>query len=146
MKFFIELINNRKKYFNYFCYLKGMLLIILEVISILSIIFYYLMNIYITYRSEAIKDKIVKYAFEKYWQDNKNWLYIKYKRCKNFFKTYTGWFLNTKKDIILVDFPEIEMKSINTENKLTFVEFNDKSAFEFVENPFERIVDWVKIN
>ena len=125
-----------------------MFLLILELVSVLTVIIYYTMNIYITWRSNAIKDQIVKYAFDKYVQERRDWVWKKYSRYKLIF---WNW-LSPTKDAVLIEYPEIEMKLINLDvdgNEQT-IEEKLYNTYEIVDNKdgmdgLDELCDWVDI-
>ena len=115
-----------------------MLLFFLEVLSITSIIIYYSMSIYITWKSDSVKDRIVKYAFSQYIDENKNWAYKKWSKFKNY--TYGLWY--GYQDIVIVEYTEIEMRTITVKDD---DEILNEDTYDFINeidyNTKEQ--DWV---
>lgn len=91
-----------------------MMIFILECISVILVIVYYSVGLYITFRNDALKDRVVRYAFNKYREEKAYWVTKKIKKIGCWFnRNFLWWF--REKDIVVIEYPEIEMNIYDNE-------------------------------
>ena len=113
-----------------------LLIYILNIISILVIIFYYCLCIYLLYNSDKIKDRIIKNIFLNYLKNKKSEFKNIYNNFLNILKKSNAYdpYFNMEKDIIFDDIININYNTGKVENMDLSVE-EDKSIILYEKIP-----------